>query len=105
MGEGERDYEVVLTDRAKRDYLTIVAKPDSISVNNILDALDTLPYIGRVYDPLYDAARTPFELRVAYAGSYGIYYVFEEALRQVHVYFIEDQRQDPLKRFGDRDEQ
>lgn len=69
MGEGERDYEVVLTDRAKRDYLTIVAKPDSISVNNILDALDTLPYIGRVYDPLYDAARTPFELRVAYAGA------------------------------------
>ena len=93
-------FEVLLTPGAERAYRRITAKGDRVRVNRVLEVLDTVPYIGHRYDPLYDAARLPFEVLVAYAGRYGIHYVVEEELLQVRVYFIEDQRRDPLTRFS-----
>lgn len=95
-----RRFKVRLTEEAKFAYREISSKADLKAVNGIIDVLDTVPGVGRLYDPLYDAAKPPFEILVAYAGSYGVYYVVDEGKDEVHVYFIEDQRGDPLKRFG-----
>ena len=43
----------------------------------------------------------PFDLYVAYAGHYGIYYEISDDVRRVDVVFIEDQRRDPNNRFSD----
>lgn len=93
-------FEVLLTEGASQTYAAIRSNADLMAVNRSISALKTLPYIGRSYDPVYEAAKPPFDLLVAYAGHDGIYYVVEEDLRQVHVYFIEDQRRDPMRRFG-----
>ena len=63
--------------------------------------LDTVPYIGQIYDPSYPASRPPFQLRMVFAGRYGIYYVVDEAERRVDMLFIEDQRRDARYRFFD----
>ncbi len=107
MNEGEdqcqeeRCYNVALIYEAVQAYRAISSQADLASVNGMLDVLDTAPYIGRIYDPLYEAATPPFEVRVVYAGHYGIYYTLDEKAQQVNVYFIEDQRQNPLNRFDD----
>jgi len=83
-----------------RAYKAIRAKVDLAAVNRSIEILGTLPYLGRAYDPVYEAAKPPFDLLVAYASHYGIYYVVEEEQHQIHMYFIEDQRRDPMTRFG-----
>lgn len=100
MTDEEHSYEVKLTHGARQAYRDICSNADLGRVNKLLDILDTAPYIGHVYDPIYDAARLPFDLLVVYAGHFGIYYVVEEEAKQVLVFFIEDQRRDPLGRFG-----
>lgn len=47
----------------------------------------------------YLALRTTFQIRMIFAGHYGIYYVADEAEKRVHALFIEDQRRDSLNRF------
>ena len=101
MGNSNRPYAVLLADEAVRAYSQVKAKDDLRHIDKVLDILDTVPEIGSPYDPVYEAARPPFEVRVAYAGHYGVYYRILEAARQVHVYFIEDQRRDPLSRFAE----
>lgn len=97
-GESDR-YEVILSDAARAEYSNIASKRDFAKVDKVLQLLDTVPEIGRLYDHDYPAARPPFPMRVAYAGNYGIYYVIEEDSRRVAVLFIEDQRRNPLSRF------
>ncbi len=92
-------YAVVLAPTARAALPAITAKSDRAKVRKMLQVLDTVPEIGRVYDPDYPAARTPFEMRVAFAGRYGIYYTIVESEHEVRVLFIEDQRRDPLNRF------
>ena len=92
-------YRVVLSPCAHQARFTIAAKSDRQKVKKMLQLLDTVPEIGRVYDPDYPAAQPPFEMRVTFAGRYGIYYTVEEAEKTVRVLFIEDQRRDPLNRF------
>lgn len=67
-------YEVLLTDEAKLAYRLVKSKRDLRRVDKMLDILDTVPDIGGPYDPVYEAAKPPFELKVVYAGHYGIYY-------------------------------
>ncbi len=98
--EEDRPYQVLLTDAAKRAYQRVMAKQDLLRIDKVLDVLDTVPEIGGSYDPIYEAAKPPFDVRVAYAGHYGIYYRIMESDKQVHVYSIEDQRRDPLTRFN-----
>lgn len=92
-------YEVLLSVEASHVYGDIKSKEDLNRVNRILEVLDTVPHISHCYDPVYHAARPPFDVLVVYAGHYGIYYGVKEEIKKVHVYFIEDQRRDPLKRF------
>lgn len=93
-------FKVLLTEEAKLAYQAISSRADIKAVNGILDVLDTVPGIGRTYNPIYEAARPSFDVWVAYAGNYSIYYGVKEKADEVYVYFIEDQRRDPLKRFG-----
>lgn len=95
-----RAYEVLLVPEAEAAYLAIASKADLAKVDSMLDVLDTVPGIGRAYDPLYEAARPNIDgLLVVHAGHLGIYYVVDENARKVVVLAIEDQRRNPLARF------
>ena len=104
--DAARPYEVLLTPEAEEAYLAVRSKADLTRLDSMLDVLDTVPDIGRAYDPLYEAARPSIEgLRVVYAGHFGIYYVIDEDAGRVVVVAIEDQRRDPLTRFSHLDSQ
>lgn len=98
--EEAQPYQVLLTEGAKQAYKRIPSGKALNRLDRMLDVLDTVPDIGSVYRPLYEAATPPFELKVVYADHYGIYYRVLEEVGQVHVYYIEDQRRDPLNRFS-----
>ncbi len=55
--------------------------------------------MGAVYDPVYEAARPPHEVRVTYAGHFGIYYTYDEDTGALAVEYLEDCRRDPSRRF------
>ena len=93
-------YEVLIAPVAVGALLSVSSKADRRGLDRVLLLLDTVPMIGRVYDPLYDAARPDGEVRVVYAGHYGVYYEVDEEALEVHVLYIEDQRRDPKRRFG-----
>ena len=92
-------YTVTLTREAEFQYRHIPSKVDFGKVDKMLLLLDTLPEIGRVYDPDYEAMRLPFEVRIAHAGRYDAYYVVDEGEQTVIVFAIENQRKNPLNRF------
>lgn len=92
-------YRVILAPHALQAQNVIASKSDRQKVKRMLQLLDTVPEIGRVYDLDYAAARPPFDMRVTFAGRYSIYYVVNEENHEVDVLFIEDQRRDPLNRF------
>lgn len=92
-------YEVILSPTAEQVLQSIPSRADRKRIDRILCVLDTVPGIGRNYDPLYDAARPPETVQVTYAGHYGIYYEVLKEQNIVYVYYIEDQRCDPLGRF------
>lgn len=94
-------YSVFLTKQAKASLPSITAKSHRAKVRKMLQMLDTVPEIGRVYDPDYPATLPPFEVRITHAGRFGIYYAVNEDERNVYVIAIEDQRRNPLNRhFG-----
>lgn len=105
MGKHQEDedgvYEIHVGPLAAVVYENIPSKTDFAKVDKMLLLLDTVPYIGQVYDPDYPASRPPFSMRMVFAGRYGIFYVVDEAEKQVDVLLIEDQRRDPLNRFFD----
>ena len=92
-------YQVFLTENAKQARNYIHSKTAIEKIKKILRILDTLPEIGRVYDPDYEAMRLPFEVRAAYAGRYGVHYTVDESEQTVIVFAIKDQRKNPLNRF------
>lgn len=92
-------YTVSMGPLAEAAASFVTAKKDIARVKKMLLLLDTVPYIGQVYDPDYPASRPPFQMRMVFAGRYGIYSVVDEAEKRVDVLFIEDQRRDPLNRF------
>ena len=94
-------YEVHLTETSLESYLAI---PDARLEKGdaALDALAVFPGIGVAYDPLYPAARPPFEVSVLYADRYGIYYSTDERAKVVYIRYVEDERMDPRLRFTGR---
>lgn len=98
--DGDRSYEVIVARRALDVIASIGSKADAAAVSRAIDLLDTVPWIGRSYDPLYEAARPDFDLLVVYAGHFGIYYQVDDEGLRVYVLFVEDQRADPLRRFS-----
>lgn len=93
-------YAIRLSPAARRRLLTI-PRASYEKVSALIDSLQTMPYRGRVYDPIYDAARLPFECRVAYSGQHGVYYTVHDSERLVYIRYIEDQRRDPRRRFDE----
>ena len=55
--------------------------------------------IGSVYDPIYESARPPHEVRVTFVARHGIYYVFDEESGEVRVEYLEDCRRNLLGKF------
>ena len=97
-----RTYEVIIAPTAFETMASIESKADRKRIDKVLRVLDTVPGIGRAYDPLYEAAKPEEPVLVAYAGHYGIYYDVSDEHDEVHIYYIEDQRRDPLSRFKAR---
>ena len=93
-------YEVLMTREAEEDYRRVSRSSRFSRVDMMLDILEAFPGVGRVYDLQYEVANLPDDARVAYADIYGIYYLIDEAKRAVIVLAIEDQRSDPMLRFG-----
>ena len=91
-------YAIRLSPAARSRLLTI-SKTSYKKVSALIDSLQNMPCMGRVYDPIYDAARLPFECRVAYSGQYGVYYTVHDSEHLVYIRYIEDQRRDPHRRF------
>ena len=93
-------HPVVMSPAALDTLLGIPSKDDAMRLRRRLEALSVAPLMGAVYDPAFDSARPPFEVRATYAGHYGIYYTYDEETDTVHVAFIEDSRRDPKGRFS-----
>lgn len=93
------EFSVALTDEA---FYALAALPTDrlfLHVEQNLELLKTSPYLGREYDPVYEATRPPFPCRVLLCEHYGIYYrVYESDLR-ITVFAIVDQRRNPMERF------
>ncbi|MBC5585620.1 hypothetical protein H8S61_15650 [Eggerthella sp. NSJ-70] len=99
---GPETYEVIISPTALEAISTIASRADRARIDKVLSILDTVPGIGRTYDPVYEAARPKEPVMVAYAGHYSIYYEVSDDRGEVHIYYIEDQRRDPLSRFSAR---
>ena len=93
-------YAVELADEAVYAYACIPSPRTYERIGELIGTLGRFPLLGRVYDPLYRAARPPVECRVLYCEHYGIYYHVDEGRRLVTVLAIEDERMDPLGRFA-----
>ena len=99
LEEHNPPYEVRLSEAAGIVYRELSKTKAFTKLRKMIEILDTVPEIGRLYDRNYPAARPNMDLRIAFAGRYGIYYTVEEAEKTVRVMFIEDQRRDPFNLF------
>lgn len=91
--------EVILTDEAFYTFTALHPERLFEHVAHDLSLLETTPFLGREYDPAYEAARPPFACRVMFCEHLGIYYCVNEEERRVVVFAIEDQRRNPTERF------
>ncbi len=99
----EGTFEIEVTDEAFLSYASIPSERVFSHVEADIGLLGTTPFLGREYDPVYEAARPDFPCRVLYCEYYGIYYRVDEAIRRVIVFAIEDQRRNPANRFTSYD--
>ena len=94
-------YGTWLSDLAAAKMLSVSDTVYS-KLDDAITLLSSMPELGAVYDPLYEAHKPPIPLRVFYAGHYGIYYTPDHERKLIRVHFIEDQRMDPKTRFTGR---
>lgn len=92
-------YAVMLAPSVLDALLSIGSNDDARRVRRRLEALAIAPYQGAVYDPVYESARPPHEVRVTFAGHFGIYYTVDDGTRRVCVEYLEDARRDPRTKF------
>lgn len=95
-------YRVVLAPSVIDSMAGITSRDDARRVRRRLEALKTAPYMGAAYDPVYETARPPHQVRVTYAGHFGVYNTVDDACSTVNVEYLEDTRCDPLARFDSR---
>lgn len=96
----ECQYAVVMTDEAFYAYSSISSDRVFNHVDHDLELLGTTPEMGRIYDPVYEACKPPFECRVFYCEYLGIYYRVNDETKEVVVFAIVDQRVGPNNRFS-----
>lgn len=92
-------FAVRFTSTAREGYANILFDADAEKVDKVVGLLETVPYLGHRYDPVYASARLPFEVYVFYAGNMGVYYTVDEGSSVVLIEYIEDQRVNPEARF------
>ena len=66
-------YGTWLSDGASASLLALGDRA-YLEVTDTLTLLESHPELGREYDPLYEASKPPFPVRVFFIGNYGIYY-------------------------------
>ena len=76
----------------------------AVDVNDLVDLVDLdlmglFPELGKKYDPVYDATRSPFDCGVLYCEQYGIYYRVNDSSRRVVVFAIVNRCRNPKTRF------
>lgn len=98
--EAPRRYAVVLAESVRAGLLEIASRDDALRVGRRLLLLEVAPAMGAIYDPIFESAMPDHEVRVTYAGHYGIYYTIDEKSGVVGVEYLEDCRKNPLERFG-----
>ena len=66
------------------------------------ELLESMPDLGRPYDPAYPAARPPFPCReiVIPDTPFSLHYIKQEETRQIVILCLEFQRVDPNARFS-----
>lgn len=71
-------------------------------IDSCRDLLAQFPSIGKPYDPVYPAARPPFSCRVIAVPDtpFSLYYLKDDAVEQVVVFYVEHQASNPAYRFA-----
>ena len=95
-----RHYEVSLARSVNEKLLDISSRDDARRIARRLLMLEVAPAMGEVYRPAYDSAMPDHEVRVTFAGHYGIYYTIDEKHGVVGVEYLEDCRRDPMRKFS-----
>ena len=98
--DGLRHYEVLLAASVKERLLGITSRDDARRVARRLRMLEVAPAMGEVYEPVYESAMPDHEVRVTFAGHFGIYYTIDEVGGVVGVEYLEDCRHDSLRKFS-----
>ena len=96
------EYAVQLTDEAVYALSDITNESLVERIGFLLGNLSRFPRYGSVYDPVYKSAMPSVKCRVFYCGPYGVYYHVDDKELAVIVFAIEDERRDPMGRFGSR---
>ncbi|WP_172135433.1 hypothetical protein [Adlercreutzia sp. ZJ473] len=83
----------------------LLALPDNAyaRIEHIVDLLENFPYLGRPYNPTYDAALPPIECMQMLVSKtrYALYYMIDEKAKEIIFFYLGDTRQDPLTMFSD----
>ena len=99
--EGDlKHYEVELAESAQLALLEISSRDDALKVRRRFLMLEVAPGMGAVYDPVYESSMPDHEVRVTFAGHYGLYYIIDEEGSKVFIEYIEDCRRNPLNKFS-----
>lgn len=95
-----RHYEVSLARSVNEKLLDISSRDDARRIARRLLMLEVAPAMGEVYRPVYDSSMPDHEIRVTFAGHYGIYYTIDEKRGVAGVEYLEDCRRDPMRKFS-----
>ena len=95
-----KHYDVELTESAQLALLGISSRDDALKVRRRFLMLEVAPGMGTVYDPVYESSMPDHEVRVTFAGHYGLYYNIDEESSKVFIEYIEDCRRNPLNKFS-----
>ena len=101
----EARYSVEFADEALITLRSLNANARRVAerIAHTIGLLRTTPFIGRVYDPDYEASIPPFECRrfVVSKTTVELYYTVDEKARLVQIALIRDSRMNPMTRFAD----
>lgn len=95
-------YAVQLTDEAVYALAEIPSEAMATRISALLSHLSRFPRYGVAFDPAYESARPPVPCLMCYCGTFGIYYHVDDEERVVTIFAIEDERRDPMSRFGEK---
>lgn len=99
--DGLKHYEVEFSESAQSALLDVSSRDDALKVRRRLLMVEVAPGMGVVYDPVYESSMPDHEVRVTFAGHYGLYYLINDEESKVIVEYVEDCRRNPLNKFSE----